>query len=192
MIGVYWNARGLGGPQAFCDLHRLIRETSPDLLFIFEYRISNHAVTILKSRLNFDNYFVVNHNGSKGGLFVMWQNSIRLSILSYSCGHIDCMLFYTSNSFYFTGSYDNPITNDHFLSWLLLKKIISTHTNAHLGWIVGGNFNEILFDHEKRWGIPRAFSQTNSFREALESLNLSSLAVIGPMFTWDNKRKHPN
>lgn len=114
---------------------------------------------------------------------------MNISILSYSSGHIDCFINENSNCFYFTGFYGNSNSNNCQFSWNLLNKIASTHTNPGLGWLVGGNLNKILFDHEKKEGIPRAFSAINNFWEALSSNSLSKILTCGPKYTWDNKRK---
>lgn len=58
--------------------------------------------------------------------------------------------------------------------------------------MVGGNFNEILYDHEKSGGNPRAYNLINNFREALNSNFLINIPTAGAKYTWDNKRKAPN
>lgn len=150
MIGVVWNAHGMGGQRAFCDTQRLVREMNPDFLFISESKIRNYAACCLKSYLKFDYVFSIDPIGSKGGLILLWLESMKISIFSYSIGHIDCLIEDNSKSFYFTGFCGNSNTSDHHLSWKLLDKIASTHTNSQFGWLVGEDFNEILFDHEKK------------------------------------------
>lgn len=94
--------------------------------------------------------------------------------------------------FYFTGFYGNPKHNLRYLSWDLLNRIASSHSNSNAGWLVGRDFNEILYDKEKKGGIPRAISLMNNFRNALTENFLSSLEADGPKFTWENKRKIPH
>lgn len=83
--------------------------------------------------LKYDNCFVVDQDGTKGGLMLLWSSSIKLSILSYSKGHIDCLIEHLSSFFYFTGFYGNPKLDVHYLSWNLLNNIASTHTNPQFG-----------------------------------------------------------
>lgn len=117
---------------------------------------------------------------------------MNISILSYSSGHIDCLINDHSNPFYFTGVYGNPKKYIRHVLWSLLNRIASNHTNNRFGWLIGRDFNEVLFNHEKKGGKPRAMSLINNFREALLSNSLTSLNSLGPKFTWDNKRKAPN
>lgn len=57
--------------------------------------------------------------------------------------------------------------------------------------MLGGDFNEILYNDEKIGGNLRGFNQLNAFYETVSSHNLSSLKAKGSPFTWDNKRTHP-
>lgn len=114
----------------------------------------------------------------------------NVNILSYSQGHIDTFIVVQPASFFFTDFYGNPDHNLRVSSWNLLNKIATTHNNSELGWIIGGDFNEILYDSEKCGGIPRASHLINNFRSTLSLNKLSSLNSTGPRFTWTNNIKH--
>lgn len=122
---------------------------------------------------------------------MFWNYNIFVSILSYSLGHIDCMINSLFHPFFFTGFYDCPALHKRHISWNLLHKIASTHSNPQLGCIVGGDFNKILYDHEKRGGIPKTFNQMNYFRTSLAQHSLTNLHSSGSCFTWEYKRRHP-
>ncbi|KAK9902995.1 hypothetical protein M0R45_001338 [Rubus argutus] len=67
-------------------------------------------------------------------------------------------------------------------------------TRAHAGvsndaWLVGGDFNEILLDREKKGGRAKPLSQLLAFRYAIEACGLSEVRSVGSLFTWDNRRK---
>lgn len=108
MIGLVWNARGLGGSRAFQNLQRLLLDTSPDFVFISESRIGSYAADVLKCKLKFQNCFYVLPVGSKGGLILFWNDLINLVVLSYSLGHIDCLIDDPVSPFYFTDFYGHP------------------------------------------------------------------------------------
>lgn len=57
---------------------------------------------------------------------------------------------------------------------------------------MGGDFNEVLFDFEKKGGTQKPYHLIDNFRNALFNNNLSSLNDLGPPFTWDNGRTHSN
>jgi hypothetical protein len=47
-----------------------------------------------------------------------------------------------------------------------------------------GDFNEILYSHEKEGGNPRPQGYMISFRQALMDCRLEDLGFTGDMFTW--------
>ena len=53
-----------------------------------------------------------------------------------------------------------------------------------------GDFNEILFSHEKQGGVPRIHRYMQNFRDALDFCNLHDLGFEGDVFTWRNKNYH--
>ena len=57
-----------------------------------------------------------------------------------------------------------------------------------LPWLIGGEFNEILFAEEKVGGVRVDFNSLNAFRSCLEVNDLDDLGAEGYKFTWSNKR----
>lgn len=119
MITVIWNARGLGGPRALQNIKCLVLETSPDMLFISESKICQFKANIICVMLNFDNCFCVNPYGKKGGLILFWNANMNVTVLSYSQGHVDCLVSCNPSPYYFTDFYGNPNTNTSNISWNL-------------------------------------------------------------------------
>lgn len=105
-------------------------DSKPDVLFVSESRINQHHANFLRVALKFNSCFCVDSVGKKGGLELLWNDNINLSILSYSRGHIDCLISNTQVPFYFTGFYGNPKRSLRPLSWSLINSIASTHTNS--------------------------------------------------------------
>lgn len=60
MIDIVWNARCLRGQRAFQNFNRLMVETNPDFLFVAESCIFQNEAFSFKSRMKFDNYFMLN------------------------------------------------------------------------------------------------------------------------------------
>ena len=59
-------------------------------------------------------------------------------------------------------------------------------------WLCCGDFNEILFNHEKEGGPPRAERCMEKFRQALEDCELQDLGFVGDAFTWKNHHHDAN
>lgn len=57
-----------------------------------------------------------------------------------------------------------------------------------MAWLIGGDFNEILFAHEKRGGNPCNFMSLKAFRDSLNSFNLTDVCSKRYPYTWNNGR----
>jgi hypothetical protein len=55
-------------------------------------------------------------------------------------------------------------------------------------WLCVGDFNEILFSHEKEGGREKSQAKMDIFREAFEVRKLHDLGFEGDIFTWRNNR----
>ena len=80
--------------------------------------------------------------GKKGGLCLIWDDSVDVSLLSYSTFHIDVeVLSQRGSPWRFTSFYGNPD----------LAQCL--HGMSSHPWLCAGNFNEILEDFEKMGGL---------------------------------------
>lgn len=68
-----------------------------------------------------------------------------ITIRSYFPGHIDCIIKEGMKEWRFTGFYGNPIASLRKFSGQLLRRLAGLQELKHLPWLVGGDFNEILF-----------------------------------------------
>lgn len=146
MSCLVWNARGLGSPRAFHDFRQLLTGCSPNVVFLSETHIGRQRCKNWRIILGFDGLFVVDSVGRKGGLILMWQKDWNVHIRSYSQGHIDCMVEHEGTRWRFTGFYGNPEHHHRRFSWQLLKKLADEQKQQDTAWLVGGDFNEILFE----------------------------------------------
>lgn len=80
----------------------------------------------------------------------------------------------------FTGLYGEPSSDKKDITWKALR--VLRHKPGP--WLCMGDFNEILFQHEKQGGVARAQHCMDKFREALEDCGLDDLGYMGDTFTW--------
>lgn len=83
----------------------------------------------------------------------------------------------------YTGMYEESKTEEKDKTWDNMR-----HLKDHvtLPWLCSGDFNEILFQHEKEGGALRAEFLMENFRKALEDCDLHDLGYVGDVFTWRN------
>lgn len=65
---------------------------------------------------------------------------------------------------------------------------LNVQDSDSLPWLCAGDFNEILFQHEKEGGKPRPQACLDCFKGALEVCDLEDLGFTGDIFTWRNKQ----
>jgi exonuclease III len=183
-----WNCRGLGNPQTVRDLHRLVKEKRPSLVFLMETKSQSIRLEKVRVRIGFDNVFVVNSVGKSGGLALLWRNDICVEIQNYSRHHINAVVSMekTGPPWKFSGFYGHPEADKRSESWSLLRLLGSFNPHS---WLCLGDFNEILEADEKFGGNPKSRSQMKEFRDTLSCCNLHDLGFVGPKFTWNNMRE---
>jgi hypothetical protein len=83
------------------------------------------------------------------------------------------------------GFYGEPKWEDNHLSWDKIRELNSQHD---MPWAIMGDFNEILFSHEKEGGNPRPQGYMQAFRDVLSDCELFDLGFNGDPFTWKRGR----
>ncbi|OMP01909.1 reverse transcriptase [Corchorus capsularis] len=139
----------------------------------------------IRCRIGYDCCFSVGSVGRSGGLAMLWNNEIAVSIVSYSNLHIDITVGNVdSEKWRFTGFYGRPETNKRHESWALLRLLA---TQSNLPWLCADDFNEILSNDEKLGGRMRSQRQMNDFREVIDECCFNECPTKGPTFTWSRR-----
>ncbi|KAL5537575.1 hypothetical protein UlMin_045802 [Ulmus minor] len=185
---IVWNVRGLGNQRAFRSLNRLVVDEDPSLPFLCETKLQARQCMNLKSKLGFEGCYTRDCKGRKGGLMLLWKDTVSMEIMSSSPGHIDVVVSHDQRRWRFTGFYGDSRVDRRKFSWQLLLKLYSIQELSHLPWLVGGDFNEILLDSEKQGGRPRALFHMGDFQSTLNSCGLKDFSCNGEQLTWSNKQ----
>lgn len=102
-------------------------------------------------------------------------------------GHfIDCLIKEEGGrSWRLTGIYGWPEANQKKNTWELINNLGKDYREP---WVLGGDFNEILQESEKRGGATSDFNSISAFRDCLDGNSLRDIESSCPPFTWSNKR----
>lgn len=124
--------------------------------------------------------------GSRGGLSLAWNGNDIISIQSFSNHHIDAFITDINivKRWRLTGFYGYLDSRDENRSWDLIRHLLG---QCDLPWVIFGDFNEILYSHEKSGGIPRDDSRMENFRKVLNDCGLVDGGFSGPYFTWERE-----
>ncbi|XP_019166597.1 PREDICTED: uncharacterized protein LOC109162331 [Ipomoea nil] len=148
-----------------------------------------HAERI-RVTLGFDGMFYVDISGLSGGLALLWRRNNTASLLSFSKTHIDIEVTIPGfPNWRMTCYYGFPERNRRNESWELLRSLAS---RSDLPWVVMGDFNDLLYQHEKRGGNPHLSSLLRGFGDTIEDCVLSQMPMEGYQFTWEKGQGTPN
>lgn len=183
---IFWNCRGLGSSSAVHSLLSLVRKYSPSILFLSETKCNEAEIRRLKDKLNFGRCVWVEAVGRAGGLALFWEDDIDIRVSSLDSHRIDCMVHNGDGSIWkLTGIYGWPENAQKSQTWGLIRSLGS---NTSIPWLLGGDFNEVLRETEKRGGSSCDFNNICAFRDCLDAHGLSEVDGTGNSFTWRNNR----
>jgi hypothetical protein len=115
---------------------------------------------------------------------VFWRRGIDVTLRSMTKYHIDTEIKDDEGRVWrFTRVYGESESDQKHKTWEDLRDLKTTPSKP---WLCVGDFNEILFSHEKEGGRSKSRACMDRFREALEFCELHDLGFDGDMFTWRN------
>lgn len=133
----------MGNPQPVRELCALISTHHPKLVFLAETWQNEYRMKNLRWRLGFKNFFVVQSNNNGGGIALYFDESLSVSLHSYSERHIDVLIkeMLYAPVWRATFIYGEPHVQNRHIMWAKLKKI---HSLVKEPWVVMGDFNEAM------------------------------------------------
>lgn len=128
---------------------------------------------MLKDRLGFNGGLHVDSVGKSGGLVLLWDDSVVVDVKSFSNHHINAWAANQDGFMWrFTGIYGfSDFANRHH-TLELLERLSVLFT---LPWLVGGDFNEVLYASEMEGGSDRRFGSMARFRRTVDDCGLVNL-----------------
>uniref|UniRef100_A0A803NU77 Reverse transcriptase domain-containing protein n=1 Tax=Cannabis sativa TaxID=3483 RepID=A0A803NU77_CANSA len=162
----------------------------PSLANRHEYRLLDcsgfEQPKSIPNALKFPNGIEVPRVGLSGGILFLSKSNVNVSILNYGKNFVDCYLgFVDGPSCHFSGFYGAPCASQRHFTWELLNKL--KDTAPLFPWLVMGDFNEILSNHDKLGGPLRDEHQIDAFRTTIDRCGLNELYFSRDRFTWHNK-----
>lgn len=180
---LYWNYRGAGN-QRFCDILKdLCRIHKVDFVFITEPKISDNKAEAIIKKLSMDCIHRVKVVGRSGGVWMLSKNSsFKVEVIQTRFHFIHFLIRDKGRTLMTcTTVYIHPqgIRKKQCLENL---KSLASYTTGP--WMLIGDFNEIMYDREKKWGAPANQGRCFCFRKWVNECKLINMEATGPKFTW--------
>jgi hypothetical protein len=179
------NCQGLQNAPTVRALSDVRRRYNPDVIFLSETHLDDFPAKGLRRKLQMDYKIVNPSNGRSDGVLLFWKKEIKLQQIFSAPKYIDVQISENDKLWRLTGIYGEPKWEDKYKMWDKLREL---NASQNLPWIVIGDFNEILFSHEKEGGNPRPPSFMQAFQDALTDCDLEDLGFSGDNFTWKRGR----
>jgi hypothetical protein len=133
-----------------------------------------------------DSKIVNPSDGRSGGVILLWKKEVVVEQVFSAPKYIDVYIKESpEKTWRLTGIYGEPRWEDKYKTWDKLREL---KTVSNLPWVILGDFNEILYTHEKEGGNARPQGYMQAFRDALDDCGLEDLGFIGEKFTWKRGR----
>lgn len=157
------NCRGLGQPEAVCDLRSLCELHGPVVVFLSETCFFSDRVDGLLRSLGFAHGISVGCHGRGGGLALLWKDEVCVKLKSLDKLHIDVAVLDPVTSeerWRLSGFYGEARRKLRYRSWDCMKLL---NDQSSLPWLCVGDFNEVLHVSEKFGGVGRSERQMEGF-----------------------------
>ncbi|CAH9077985.1 unnamed protein product [Cuscuta europaea] len=174
---VSWNCRGLGNPATSQGLSDIINQHRLSIVFLMETKLRcQRAKEILQAR-GYVNSAGADCDGRGGGLALGWNDEVQVKVITANSNIIDCEVKFLAedNAWWLTCYYAYPETCRRRATWEMLRNLSD---NSLIPWMVMGDFNDILYESEKKGRIPHALWRMRGFREAILSCGLRDFLLM--------------
>lgn len=162
------------------------KKLSPDILFLSETKNSNEFVLRKCKSLRYENSLLIPPQGhGSGGLALFWKKGIELNVKDSCKNIINAEMKYENKTFLASFVYGNP---EPVLRRQLWQKIANEATTRDMAWILTGDLNDIVNEHEKVGGRTRAEGSYTDFRTFLSECDLYDLPHTGDFLSWRGVR----
>jgi endonuclease/exonuclease/phosphatase family metal-dependent hydrolase len=168
-------------------LSRLITSTRSQVIFISETRNSSISRTALINHFPINDAFVISAQGRSGGLWLLWNNEVDITVLDSSQNFIFCLCINKTSQkkFVLVCMYGDPHHRLTDVIWGHVQNFVAL--NPSTPFFCMGDMNELMHAYDKIGPSAADFHRMNSFCTHVKRCGFVDLGYDGPAYTWTNK-----
>ncbi|CAH9118852.1 unnamed protein product [Cuscuta europaea] len=190
MAVVSWNCRGLGNLATVQVLADLVQTKRPDILYLMETKSNADYCEDIRKKLDFHYCVSVDSVGLSGGLCLFWREQVHVEVRKMENNFIDCSVKMGDDepSWRYIGYYGFPERSRRCQSWDLIRNLARESNEP---WLMMGDFNDVMFDNERKSSVPPSPWLLRGFQEAVWSSELVNVSFEDYEWTWEWGRGTP-
>lgn len=157
-----------------------MKKEAPSLIFLSETKLFSHEFERVKRRLDLFGV-CVEPSGRAGGLCLLWGKDLKVELQREGQWFIDAYVHDENDvAWRFSSIYGWSENGSKFLTCELLRDLGRNNMEP---WVIMGDFNEILYETEKRGGASCDRVDIQRFRSVVDDLSLRDVQAEGYPFT---------
>ncbi|KAK1302702.1 hypothetical protein QJS10_CPB12g01029 [Acorus calamus] len=185
---IFWNVRGPNGTDKHRDLKEFLNIHKPLLLCLIDTKLDESSIPAMQRKLgSYPCYYL----SPESRICLLWHSDqLDIQIIAATQQFVHCTILckQSHKRFLVTAVYASNSSVERINLWDSIKQLSSTI--GHLGWIVGGDFNEVRFSNEKVGGLPIHSRRVRKFNSCVLLSGLDDLKAIGHTLSWCNRQSN--
>lgn len=181
-----WNCRGLANSRAVQFLKNTVYQYRPSIIFLSETLVKSNIIADICRVIGFSFYHVGDVQGHGGGLALLWMTDGGVQVMDSCSNYIDFEVFHDEvGKWRCTGIYGYPERQRRREAWDMIRNLAE---RSSIPWCIIGDFNDMLYAHEKRGGRPHPRGLLQGFSDLIIGCGLMDLGFEGEKYTWEKFR----
>lgn len=185
------NVRGLNDPKKHKPFASWLPSHCPLFGAILESHIKEPSLNLLMSSICPGWNFCSNHaEDPDSRIILIWKHPMQVSVLNRTSQSITCELSLpNSQPIYYTAVYASNQSEDRTDLWADLLCLHSTLDLDSKPWLLGGDFNQIIYPSEhSRPEVNAPDSLMYQLQDCFMQLGVFNLRYLGPQHTLTNNQ----
>ncbi|XP_061370915.1 uncharacterized protein LOC133313539 [Gastrolobium bilobum] len=179
-----WNCRGVG-KKSFPALIKDIKyRLKIKVLALLETRIQGDKGDVIVKKLGFSKFFKQEVVGFMGGIWILWDDrDVEVEVIRAHHQYVHTRIHYIEEGRIelATFVYGSPRRVERIKLWEDLVVISDSVVGP---WILLGDFNSVLRQHEKVGGLDVCWKSIQDMQDCLMDCRIADVGFKGPSFTW--------